>query len=207
MTDMLIEDAEAIMRANVKSGDIFAFSGSGLPSQMVKFATQSEYVHVAIVVWVDRRAVQNHAILLAESHIDVSLPSVGSGKRRLGVQFQWLTDRLASNPGPIWWIPLEPPLDPAAIVKLRQWLQMTEAAQTPYDFKQAIGIGLVAMGWSGLSQSDDHAFFCSELVIRSLQVAGVVDPALNAATCSPVNVIDLPCFGTPILVKAKGVGA
>jgi hypothetical protein len=201
MTDMVIEDAYATMRANVKPGDIFAFSGSGLPSQMVKLATQSEYVHVAIVVWVDRCVVQNNAILVAESHIDLSLPSVGTGKRRLGVQFQWLTDRLNHKPAPIWWIPLEPPLDTAAIVKLRQWLQMAEAAQTPYDFKQAIGIGLVAMGWSGLSQSDDHAFFCSELVIRSLQVAGAVDPELNAATCSPVNVIDLPCFGTPRLIK------
>jgi hypothetical protein len=207
MKDMLIETAEATMRANVKPGDIFAFSGSSLPSQMVKLATQSEYVHVAIVVWVDRRVTQNNAILIAESHIDVSLPSVGTGTRRLGVQFQWLSDRLATKPGPIWWIPLEPPLAEVAIGKLRQWLQMTEAAQTPYDFKQAIGIGLVAMGWSGLSQSDDHAFFCSELVMRSLQVAGAVDPALNAATCSPVNVIDLPCFGIPVLIKAKGVDA
>jgi hypothetical protein len=204
---MLIEDAYATMRANVKSGDIFAFSGSGLPSQMVKLATQSEYVHVAIVAWVDRRVAQNNAILIAESHIDVSLPSVGTGQRRLGVQFQWLSDRLQSKPGPIWWIPLIPALDAAAVERMRQWLQLTEAAQTPYDFKQAIGIGLVAMGWSGLSQSDDHALFCSELVIRSLQVAGAVDPELNAATCSPVNVIDLPCFGTPILIKTKGVNA
>jgi hypothetical protein len=72
---MLIEAAKATMWANVKPGDIF--SGSGLPSPMVKRATQSEYVHVAIVAWGDRRVTQHHAILLAESHIDVSLPSVG----------------------------------------------------------------------------------------------------------------------------------
>ncbi len=198
---MSIAAADARMRAAVKAGDVFGFSGSGIPSQMVKLATQSDYVHVAIVVWVDQRVAQNQAILIAESHIDLSLPSVGTGRRRLGVQFQWLDDRLQQKPGPIWWIPLTTALDATAIGKMRQWLQLTEAAQTPYDFKQAIGIGLVAMGWTGLSQADDQAFFCSELVTRSLQVAGAVDPALNAAACSPVNVIDLPCLGTPILIK------
>jgi hypothetical protein len=201
MQAMLIEAAYGTMRANVKSGDVFAFSGSGLPSQVVKLATQSEYVHVAIVVWVDRRVEQNNAILIAESHVNVRLPSVGSGKHRLGVQFQWLGDRIATQTGPIWWIPLVQALDEAAIAALRDWLQLTEDAQTPYDFKQAIGIGLSALGWSGLSQSDDQAFFCSELVTRSLQVAGVLDDSINAAACSPDNVIHLPCFAPPLLLR------
>jgi hypothetical protein len=203
MRAMLIEDAYGTMRANVKSGDVFAFSGSSLPSQVVKLATQSEYVHVAIVVWVDRRVEQNNAILIAESHVNVRLPSVGSGKRRLGVQFQWLDDRIATQTGPIWWIPLAQALDEPAIEALRDWLQLTEEAETPYDFKQAIGIGLSALGWSGLSQSDDQAFFCSELVTRSLQVAGVIGGDVNAAACSPDNVIHLPCFAPPVLLRAN----
>jgi hypothetical protein len=200
---MLIEEAYARMRANVKPGDVFAFSGSGLPSQVVKLATQSQYVHVAIVVWVDQRVAQNNAILIAESHVNVRLPSVGTGKRRLGVQFQWLADRVATQSGPIWWIPLVHALDELALETMQQWLQLTEDAETPYDFKQAIGIGLSALGWSGLSQADDQAFFCSELVTRSLQVAGVLDDSINAAACSPDNVIHLPCFAAPILIKGK----
>jgi hypothetical protein len=191
------------MRAAVKPGDVFAFSGNGLPSKVVKIATQSQYVHVAIVVWVDQRAAQNNAILLAESHIDLSLPSVGTGDRRLGVQFQWLDDRLQHKPGPIWWLPLRDTLDSGNISKMQQWLQLTEAEKRPYDFKQAIGIGLTALGWDKLNQADDNALFCSELVTRSLQIAGVLDSELNAATCTPANVIDFPCFHPPILLKSQ----
>ncbi|MBE9032467.1 hypothetical protein IQ266_22270 [filamentous cyanobacterium LEGE 11480] len=201
-TYMLIDKAYADMRSQVKPGDIFAFSGSDLPSQVVKLATRSQYVHVAIVVWVDSRVARNNAILIAESHVDTSLPSVGTGEHGLGVQLQWLNDRVETQPGPIWWIPLAESISEDGIIKMRRWLQMTEAEQTPYDFKQAIAIGLVALGWDGLSQADDEAFFCSELVAKALQVAGVLEPEINPACHSPADVIDLPCFNAPILLKS-----
>lgn len=197
---------EAIL-TQVKPGDVFAFSGSDIPSQVVKLATQSEFVHVAIVVWVDERVQHNRAILIAESHVDTSLPSVGTGEAKLGVQLQWFDDRYTTQPGPVWWVPLKQPLSPAGLAAMRQWLQLAEAKQTPYDFKQAIGIGFVALGWDGLNQADDGAFFCSELVMRALQIAGVVPTHENSACHSPADVIKLPQFDQPIVIKSANAVA
>jgi hypothetical protein len=194
----------ATARAHIKPGDVIAFSGHDLPAQVVKVATQSPYVHVAIVVWADSRAAQNDGILIAESHIDRSLPSVGTGVRRFGVQLQWLKDRVATQAGPIWWIPLRVPLAADAAQRMSQWLQMKEAGQVPYDFPQAITVGLEALGLKVRNREDDGAYFCSELVARSLQVAGVLDATVNAAAQTPAHIIQLPCFAPLVLIKAAG---
>jgi hypothetical protein len=189
------------VRSQIKPGDVIAFSGSDLPAQVVKVATQSPYVHVAIVTWVDRQADRNNGILIAESHVDMSLPSVGTGDRRLGVQFQWLNDRLMTQPPPIWWIPLKMPLAAAELAQMQCWLQQVEDQKIPYDFKQAIGAGLVALKVGGSNQKDDSALFCSELVTRSLQIAGVVDPEINASEQVPANVVQFDCFEPPVMIK------
>jgi hypothetical protein len=189
----------------MKPGDIIAFSGKDLPAQVVKLATKSPYVHVAIVIWVDQRAQHNDGILIAESHIDISLPSVGTGDRRLGVQFQWLSDRLATQPGPIWWIPLAAAMNPESEGRLRHWLQLTEEQRVPYDFKQAIGVGLGSLGFGSFNREDDAAYFCSELVVRSLQEAGVLDRQINPASKTPADVIQMACFGEPVLIKEAGL--
>jgi hypothetical protein len=193
------------LRTQMKPGDIIAFSGKDIPAQVVKLATKSQYVHIAIVAWVDQRAGQNDGILIAESHIDISLPSVGTGDRRLGVQFQWLSDRLTTQPGPIWWIPLQTTLAPEGEGQLRHWLQLTEEQKVPYDFKQAIGVGLGALGFGSLNREDDAAYFCSELVVRALQEAGVLDRQINPAAKTPADVIQMACFGEPVLIKEAGL--
>jgi hypothetical protein len=180
----------------LKIGDIITTAGLDLPSDVVKLATQSPYVHVAIVHSVDPQAPPQQAILIAESHIDIRLPSVGTGKRILGVQLQWLYDRLAQNPGNAWWTPLKTPLTDDQIAKLQVWLQTLESQQVPYDFKQAIGLGIAHN-----NQPDDSAFFCSELVTRALQIAGAIDPALNPALQSPGDVMQFPCFNAPIQIQ------
>jgi hypothetical protein len=135
----------ADLRSQVRPGDVFAFSGSGLPSQTVKVATQSDFVHVAIVHSVDLSAVNRGSILIAESHIDTSLPSVGTGKKTLGAQLQWLVDRIQQSTTPIWWAALKTPLASAQIATLQAWLQEIEQQQVPYDFVQAIGAGMEAI--------------------------------------------------------------
>jgi hypothetical protein len=183
-------------KPQIKPGDVIAFSGKDLPSGVVKLATQSKFVHVAIVIW---RDVKN--ILIAESHVDVSLPSVGTGAKALGVQLQWLDDRIAQQPAPIWWAALKKPLDETGLIKLRQWGQDVEHQQIPYDFVQAIGVGLEAMGIKQINQQDDRAYFCSELVTCALQLAGAVDQQLNPAQQTPANVMAFPCFEPEILIK------
>jgi hypothetical protein len=180
----------------MRIGDVITFSGKDIPSDVVKFATQSPYVHVAIVHSVDPQAIPQQAILIAESHIDISLPSVGTGKRILGVQFQWLYDRLLQNPGNAWWTPLKAPLTPAQIAQMQVWLQTMESQQVPYDFMQAIGLGIALK-----NHPDDSALFCSELVTCALQIADAIDPSINPATQSPADVMQFPCFKPPILIQ------
>jgi hypothetical protein len=204
MAEVLVSSYEAV-RSRIKPGDVIAFSGNDLPSQVVKVATNSQFVHVAIVIWVDQRVDHNNAILIAESHVDTSLPSVGTGERRLGVQFQWLSDRIKTQPPPIWWVPLQEPLAEVALIDMLQWLEMAEDQKTPYDFMQAIGAGLISMKFGMRNHDDESALFCSELVTKALQVAGVLDPKLNASEQLPVDVVKFPCFEAPVLIKSAKV--
>jgi hypothetical protein len=184
------------IRSQIKPGDVIAFSGKDLPSGVVKLATQSKYVHVAIVIW---RDVKN--ILIAESHVDLSLPSVGTGEKALGVQLQWLDDRISQQPPPIWWAALKEPLDEAGLAKMRQWVQEIENQKIPYDFLQAIGVGLESLGLKRFNQQDDRAYFCSELVTCALQQAGAIDAQLNPARQTPATVMAFSCFEPEVLIK------
>jgi hypothetical protein len=204
MAEGLVASYEAV-RSRIKPGDVIAFSGNDLPSRVVKVATSSKFVHVAIVIWVDQRVDHNNAILIAESHVDTSLPSVGTGDHRLGVQFQWLNDRLETQPPPIWWVPLKQPLEEIALINMLQWLELAEEQKTPYDFKQAIGAGLISMKFGMQNHDDESELFCSELVTKALQIAGVLDPKLNASEQLPVDVVKFPCFEAPVLIKSAKV--
>jgi hypothetical protein len=186
----------------IKPGDVIAFSGSDIPSEVVKLATRSEYVHVAIALATQPNLDGQRDILITESHIDLSLPSLGTGKRTLGVQIQWLSQRLAHSQGAVWWAALKSPLAEASLETMQTWLRTQEANQIPYDFVQAIGAGLNAIeNIEILSRSDTKALFCSELVTCALQLAGVLDHDLNPAEQTPVDVMGFACFDAPILIR------
>ncbi len=195
--------------SQIKPGDVLAFSGTDLPSNVVKLATRSPYVHVAIVFAVLPSPDPDLTVLIAESHIDTSLPSLGTGKPTLGVQFHWLSQR-QRLPGPVWWAALQQPLSVDDRVNMQTWLSSQEQQGVAYDFIQAIQVGLESLipGELGLpvkleGLQDDHAFFCSELVTRALQVAGAIAPTLNAADQTPAAVMAFPCFHSPVLIKPE----
>ena len=185
----------------VKPGDVLAFSGDDVPSSVVKIATQSCYVHVAIVLSVDWSARHEDPILIAESHIDLSLPSEGSGKIQLGVQFQRLSNRITAAQGPVWWAPLRAPLFQHQLNQMRAWLHQVEAEGVPYDFPQAVGAGVDILDRAGLSNRPDfEALFCSELVTRALQIAKIVGPGVNPSETTPADVMQFSCLQAPVLI-------
>jgi hypothetical protein len=185
----------------IKIGDVLTFSGQDIPSSVVKLATRSHYVHVAIVLSVESNSQQQLDILIAESHIDISLPSVGTGKRVLGVQFQWLSDRLTEHDGQVWWVPLKQPLTPEGLCQMQAWLREIEAERIPYDFLQAIEVGIEPLVKpKAETRLDLSALFCSELVTRALQLANVVDATLNPSEQTPSDVMQFPCFEKPVLI-------
>lgn len=203
-SDSLLSVTYQTLCEQIQVGDVITFSGSDLPSEVVKVATQSIYVHVAIVHSVDLQALSENAILIAESHIDRSLPSVGTGKRALGVQFQWLFNRLAQHPGQAWWTPLKTPLPLEGIAKLQVWLQTIESQEIPYDFVQAIGAGIAQVEFIKLRINPDcSALFCSELVTRALQIAGAIDETLNPSEQTAADVMQFSCFKKPLLIRGK----
>lgn len=188
----------------IKIGDVITFSGTDFPSAVVKVATQSIYVHVAIVHSIDLQAPPENAILIAESHIDCSLPSVGTGKRALGVQFQWLFNRLTQHPEQAWWVPLKTPLSLESIAKLQVWLQTMESQEIPYDFIQAIGAGIAQVEPIKIKINPDFsALFCSELVTRALQITGAIDATLNPSEQTAADVMQFPCFNKPLLIRGE----
>ncbi|MGI0485389.1 hypothetical protein ACN4EK_08135 [Pantanalinema rosaneae CENA516] len=190
------------IRDRLKPGDVIAFSGKDFPSTGVKVATCSSFVHVAIVFQAHQPGHYEDSVLIAESHIDTSLPSVGTGKRILGVQLQWLAQRIIATDCPVWWAALKHPLHPKALSTMQQWLLEVEQQRIPYDFVQAIGAGFDLLDrWGIENQADDSALFCSELVIRALQIAEVVDPEINASEQTPLNVMELSCFQPIVLIK------
>lgn len=186
----------------IQPGDVVAFSGCDVPSSVVKIATQSCYVHVAIVLSVDWTAHHEDPILIAESHIDTSLPSEGSGKTLIGVQFQRLSNRIVAAQGPVWWAPLRVPLQKHQLTQMCMWLHQIESRGIPYDFPQAIGAGMDILDKVGLSnQPDFEALFCSELVTRALQIANIVDPEVNPSEKTPADVMQFSCLQKPILIS------
>lgn len=185
----------------VKPGDVLAFATHSLPGNVVKWATRSRYVHVAIVLSVTTTHEHPDPILIAESHINMSLPSEGTGKKQLGVQFQRLSQRMVACEGSVWLAALKQPLKQDGLVKMRRWLRDVEARAVPYDFPQAVKAGIEVLDDIGLGNRPDFkALFCSELVTRALQIAGCVEASVNPSEQTPRDVMAYDCLDTPLLL-------
>ena len=190
------------VRDRIKPGDVLTFANSDLPAIVVQTATQSPYVHAAIVLSVTPTDEVDDPILIAESHIDLRTPSVGTGERNLGVQTHWLAPKLANRRGKAWWVPLREPLPEQRLARMQFWLREAEQQQVPYDIVQALGAGISEIANTrGTMQADDSALFCSELVTRALQVAGVVANTVNASEQTPANIVEFSCLDSPILIQ------
>ncbi|MBT9317003.1 hypothetical protein [Leptothoe spongobia] len=205
MTDSCLKqlgDSYIDLCTQIKPGDVLAFATCDLPANVVKIATQSCYVHVAIVLSVTTQAEHPDPILIAESHINMSLPSEGTGKKQLGVQFQRLSQRVVSCTGSVWWAALKKPLSKGGLDKMRSWLRDVEAKAVPYDFPQAVGAGVDILDSAGLSnQPDFNALFCSELVTRALQIADCIDDSVNPSEQTPADVMGFDCLQDPVLLS------
>ena len=205
----------ATLHKRLKTGDVLAFGGADLPSDVVKLATRSCFVHVAIVFSTDFPAdpqdldqmySQEDSILIMESHVDASLPSVGTGKCTLGVQMQWLSQRLTTYDGKLWWAPLKTPLTAEGIATMQTWLRKMEAEQIPYDFPQAIEVGVAAFTRTQRDHLTDYsALFCSELVTVALQLAGALDQKINASAQTPADVMQFSCLQQPIAIAIEAL--
>lgn len=189
-------------RPQMKTGDVLAFSGKSRTSRIVRWATRSPYSHVALLWRARLPGGFGASVMLIESTTLVDLPDALTRRVHKGVQLHFVSQRVSAYDGRIWWVPLREPLRPTAQRKMEAWLRQTHCKQVPYDLAQAIGAGFDLLDALGLANEPDFsALFCSELVARALQVAGVLDPGVNASELTPADVVALPCFERPVRLK------
>ena len=91
-------DTYANIKKNIQSGDVIAFSGEGLTSELVRLVTRSEEVsHVGVVL-------STHLSINGESEDDCF--HVVAEANASGVRIISLRSLLSEYDGKLWWLPL-----------------------------------------------------------------------------------------------------
>lgn len=190
-------------REAMKTGDVIAFSGNSRISKIIKWKTDSQYSHVGIVMDADAKGGIGKAVLMVESTALCNQPDVLDGKIIKGVQLHFLSNRLDEYDGKAWWLPLKEVLPHYAAFNMQQWLRNIRCENIKYDDFQALGTGADIFDWiPGIQNDRDFSsLFCSELVARALQIAGVVNDNINPSEQTPADIAGMPCFEKPIQVK------
>lgn len=190
-------------RNNMKTGDVIAFSGNSRVSRLIQWKTGSRYSHVGIVIEADIKGGLGQSVLMMESTAICNQPDVLGKKMIKGVQMHFLSNRLESYDGSAWWISLKELLPHYAAFNMQQWLREKRSEHIKYDTIQALGAGIDILDWiPGIQNDRDFSsFFCSELVTKALQIAGIVNDNINPSEQTPADVAAMPCFGSPIQVK------
>jgi hypothetical protein len=187
MCEISYEEARPMM----KTGDLLAFGGCGLVSELLRLATRSEVSHVGVairsqVLEEDRRVafdlVVEAALVDGAHHVAVSR----------------MAERLEGDEQ-VWWLPLrrdirELRFDSSAFCEflLSQARERSSSAVSPAlrraleELDRPAGGGeregpRLRGGGGDLSRS-----FCSELVAAALEVAGAVGP-VDASQVTPID--------------------
>ena len=184
-------------RGRMSTGDVIAFSGKGRVSEIIKWKTGSPFSHVGMVLDTDMQGGIGKAVLLIESTSLNNISDASHGELLKGVQMHFLSNRLGSYDGKAWWFPLKNKLSNHGAHNMQQWLRKKHDERTPYDTIQAIGAGADLFDWiPGLqTEPDFSSLFCSELVTRALQIAGVVCEGVNPSEQTPADVVGFECVG------------
>lgn len=189
------------VRSSLKTGDVIAFSGKGRASEIIKWYTNSEFSHVGIVLNTSMTEIGS-IVLLIESTSLVNIPDAVTKELWKGVQIHILSNRLNNYDGEAWVLPLKSPLNEARSRDMQQWLRRTHTDKIPYDTVQAIGAGADLIDMFGIvNEPDFSSLFCSELVTKALQIAGVVPAYVNPSEITPADVSRFECFDEPIKIE------
>jgi len=167
-----------------KPGDVIAFSGSYLGSDLINLATQGiprwSASHVGIVanppssVYVGGGMTRFHnKPIIFESYEEPENPCVINGMMDSGVQGHDIEDRIYRYKGKVWVYPLSRTLYPHESRRLTQGL--LRDIDKPYDKEDVAKAGgiLLPLAFSLFRKQDFSAYFCSELVASKLSDIGL----------------------------------
>lgn len=156
--------------SNVRSGDVFAFSGRGLISDIVKLATHSIISHVGIAMG------------------DGSLAQSTSLNGHSGVFELPLLPFIDGYDGLVWWLPLSD--DVHRRLNKEDFLAfLRRVDHEPYNLPGAIEAALSLHHCT----SDYSDLFCSELDAAALEAGGISLPMRPELTL-PCTLCKFPIF-------------
>jgi hypothetical protein len=178
------------------------FSGRAGFSTMIKLLTNSEYSHVGILLN-DKSILLGEMVLLIESTTEIQLSDADGRQAIKGVQLHFLSQRLSMYDGSAFWVPLKNPIPQAQLDQMLTWARNIYAEKVPYPYTQVCGLPLLKIEDAcGMETRPDYdAFFCSELVTKALQVAGVLDSFVDPASQTPSDIVNFSCFEKPVQIK------
>lgn len=191
-------------RSQMQTGDLIAFSGNGGFSNVIKWATKSDYSHVGIVVKSDLgNGFGDDSILIIESTLETTVLDANNKQVIKGVQMHWLSKRIDMYNGSVSWLGLKNPINPVKKAEMETWLRETHNNKVAYDNVQIYNAALDWFDELGLSnQPEFSTLFCSELVAKALKIAGAIDPSINPSEQTPDDAIEYPCFKDAVVLKA-----
>lgn len=174
------------IRDEIRPGDLFAFSGEGRLSKLIRWVTQSGVSHVGAVKYRD---------MLTPERIDLVESTILSKDGRKGVRTRRLSDVLRGYDGSAIWIPLRRhlPFDQA-----RFFGYMMSQEGRPYGALQAVMAGLRLP-----TPKSETRQFCSELIAFGYQKAGALDTRYNPSGITPAELVRFPIYTVPVVLVGK----
>ncbi len=169
----------AELRPHLRTGDAVLFSGAGKLSGWIKRFTRSKFSHVGMVV------VQAGEVMLWESTTLSNLRDVHLRKRVKGPQTVYLSQRLETYPGRVYWRPLTDNASDARRLEVfhsfRRELQGRPYERSRWEMLRA------AWDWGRGQRPDLSSVFCSEGVAEYLQRLGAIDREISANEYVPAD--------------------
>ena len=188
-----------LIREKMKFGDVISFSGKGVISNVIKWHTKSDISHVGIVL--DTEIIKGEKrIVLIESTSLVNLPDLRTKELIKGVQQHHLSQRLNNYDGQAYYHELLTPLTDAQKASMFSWLFRKHGSRTPYDIVQALGSSLDLFDSLGFENTPDYSsLFCSEMVARVFEIAGIWKG--NPSEQTPADIIKFDFLADRVQIK------
>lgn len=176
-------------RPLMRSGDIIAFGGNGFISEVIKYKTKCNVSHVGIIL---------QSTVVDGVMINQIIESTSLNDGFAGVQINRMRLHMLKYNGEIWWLPLS---DQARKrLNLNAYFNfLMDQTGKPYDAPQAIGSAIDILPEQ---KEDINKLFCSELVVSSLEMAGVLDE-INASEQTPADVCRLNIYDEVYQLKGS----
>lgn len=185
------------VRDIILPGDLIAFSGTGIISSIIKWATNSIISHVGVVIKTE--VVGGSSGRVFYNIIEATSLDGFTG----GVVSTRISDRIRNYEGDVWCFRIRQDLrkgfDETAFFNF-----MFNNKGRGYDYIGAIRSGKNILQKIGISNPEDYNnLFCSELVAGGYKAGGLFNNAVNPSTINPQVLCEAALF-EPELYHLKG---